>query len=115
MLFCVSTVQASEVYFGAFIDSSLRSAPNATTSAKYVSGVRIDTEFGYGLTPRLLIETLMDSANDDVSLSPTSVRYEVGLQYQHDSKYIDLSRMCWHSIDGFGTEDYWLLKVGAKW
>ena len=106
---------ASEVYFGVLPDSSLRAQPNGTSKARYTAGLLVDKDLG-DLVPRAKIETLMDRTNGDVSFHPASVRYEVGVELQlNDGWYADLSRNCWHTIDGYGTEDYWMLKAGVRW
>lgn len=106
---------ASEIYIGYLPDSSLRAQPSGITSARYVAGVQIDKPIGI-FTPRGKIETLMDRPNADVSFHPASVRYEVGVEAKIiDGWYADLSRNCWHTIDGTGTEDYWMVKTGVRW
>jgi len=108
-------VDASELYISVLPDSSLRAQPNNTSKARYTAGLLVDKDLG-DLVPRAKIETLMDATNSDISFHPASVRYEVGVELQlNDGWYADLSRNCWHTIDAYGTEDYWMLKVGVRW
>jgi len=106
---------ASELYFGVLPDSSLRAQPQGTSKVRYTAGLLVDKDVG-DFVARAKIETLMDRTNGDVSFHPASVRYEVGVELQlNDGWYADLSRNCWHTIDGYGTEDYWMLKAGVRW
>lgn len=115
LLLLPGLAHSSELYFGVLPDSSLRAQPEGTSKARYTAGLLVDKDLG-DLVPRAKIETLMDSTNSDISFHPASVRYEVGVELQlNDGWYADLSRNCWHTIDGYGTEDYWMLRAVVRW
>ena len=123
VLLCLIAVPAfaveGEIYFGAFLDSNYRAFPNDLNgSAKFVSGVELrqKIEAPIIVTPWVKLETIMDGQNKIGTFHPSSIRYDVGIQADiYKSLYIDISHMCWHSIDrNGGTEYYNLLKLGYK-
>lgn len=118
VLICLAIpAAASEMYVAYLPDSSLAASPNVYSHkfARYAAGVLLDKNM-QAFTPRLKIDTLMDKTNDDGSFSPTSVRYEVGVEYRTplEGLFLDASRNCWHTIDGYGTQDYWQIKAGYR-
>lgn len=116
LMICLPVMaEANEIYFGSYIDARYRAAP-AGGKASFVSGVTLDRTFHKRITPHMNIETLMDKYNGNGSFRPASVKYDLGIRADiYQGSYLDLSRMCWHSIDRPGTEEYWLLKAGYKW
>lgn len=107
---------ASDIYFGKYIVPYYRSNPGGG-NAKFVAGINLDKTFYDRFTPSVTVETLMDNYNGNGTFHPSSVKYDFHFKADiYEGGYIDISRMCWHSIDSYErTEQYWLIKAGYKW
>ena len=108
-----------ELYFGKYLNSTLRSAPGAEDNryAEWVGGVEIGHRlFKNRLRPYFKLETLMDGTNGDNTFSPSSVKFDFGGRVEiYRGVYLDLSHMCWHPIDSGGAvEQYNLIKLGVR-
>jgi len=106
-----------ELYFGKYINSTLRVKPGDQTEyAEWVGGVEIGHQlFNNRFRPYLRLETLMDNYNGD-SFHPASIKYEIGGRVELlGGIYLDASHLCWHPVDSGGTvEQYNLIKMGVK-
>ena len=105
-----------ELYFGKYINSTLRSKPGGEQAdyAEWVGAVEVGHWlFNDRFRPYLKLETLMDGTNGDNTFSPASIKFDFGARVEVWGLYIDASHMCWHPIDSGGpVEQYGLIKVG---
>ena len=107
-----------ELYFGKYINSTLRSKPGGEQAdyAEWVGAVEVGHWlFNDRFRPYLKLETLMDGiGEDDMSFHPASIKYDLGIRGElGHGLYVDFSHMCFHPVDSEGpVEQYNLIKVG---
>lgn len=112
----ISCAWDGEVYFGALLDSTVRAQPRGWTSAQFASGVEVGHLVFDVVRPYVKLDTLMDDYNNNGSFHPASIRYTIGIGARiWEGLHADFSRMCWHTIDGPGTEEAWIIKLSYKW
>ena len=109
-----------ELYFGKYINSTLRSSPGGKQQecAEWVGGIEVGHRlFNDRLRPYVRLETLMDGVNEaDNTFSPSSIKYDLGIRAEiYGGIHLDLSHMCWHPVDSDGAvEQYNLIKLGVR-
>ena len=103
-----------ELCFGKYFDSNYKADPDGGI-ALYINSVEVGHVMGR-FRPYIRLETLIDEYRFIGRVRPSSIKYYIGITasiIKHIN--LELSHVCWHPIDSFGTvEQYNLIKMRIK-